>query len=759
MAAIEPRTANECPPASDLERLIRNRLTTSRTASVIEHLGQCDSCQKKMDDIAGGDAAPITQALREAEVERPPNDSAYWNALSAAEAEVAATALFPNSTPNPAGNLKLDFLKKSETPEGLGRLGGFEIVRVVGRGGMGVVLHGYDPDLQRDVAVKVLDPQLADNELARQRFCREARAAAAVTNENLVAVHQVNEDESSGLPYLVMQLIVGESLEQRLKRVGKLTPVEIAKIGMQAAAGLAAAHATGLIHRDIKPGNILLESPGDRVKLTDFGLARAHEDVKLTRSGFVAGTPLYMAPEQARADEVDHRADLFSLGSVLYEAATGKPPFDGKSALAVLRRVTDETPPPLDEVVPDFPAWLSDAIDRLLAKQPEERFQTAAEVADLFAAELALAHALNPLDVPSDVCGARSTTRLRRRKQVCWKSVAFRTVPWVGGAVLGGLLVGLWPSSRLQTPPAAVAPESDPGPAPRAVLTPPRTAGGVVWALAFTPDLQTLASGSEDGSVLVWDLKEQNVRRTLPRLDGNVWSLDVSGDGKYMVATSDDSTVKVFDLNTYKLVFGLPHPTSTKTAVFSPDGKWVATGDRNATVRIWNMDTNVPTVLLGHRGTIHSLAYSPDGASLASAGSDGTVRVWDTQAGTTRFSLELHAGPVYGVAYSPDREKPRIATAGWDGTVRIWHGGNGDLLHTIKMEERDVWSVAFGHGGKVVAASGAEGVRVWDADTAAPVASYKSGNRVVHTVRFAKDGTTLAAGARDGAVRLWDLPK
>jgi serine/threonine protein kinase/DNA-binding beta-propeller fold protein YncE len=756
--ATEARSATECPPASDLERLIRNRLTTARTASVVEHLGACDACQKKMDDIAGGDAMPMTQALREVEIERPPQDSAYWKALSASEAEVAATALFP--TPNPAGNLKLDFLKKSEAPEGLGRLGGFEIVRVVGRGGMGVVLHGYDPDLQRDVAVKVLDPQLADNELARHRFCREARAAAAVTNENLVAVHQVNEDETSGLPYLVMQLIVGESLEQRIKRVGKLTPMEVAKIGMQAAAGLAAAHATGLIHRDIKPGNILLEEPGDRVKLTDFGLARAHEDVKLTRSGFVAGTPLYMAPEQARADEVDHRADLFSLGSVLYESATGKPPFDGKSALAVLRRVTDETPPPLDEVLPDFPAWLSDAVDRLLAKQPEERFQTAAEVADLFAAELALAHALNPLDVPSDVCGARSTTRVRRRKHVCWKSVAFRTLPWVGGAVLGGLLVGMWSSPREQTPPpAAAANGSDVGPPPKAVLNPPRTTGGVVWALAFTPDLQTLASGSEDGSILVWDLKEQNVRRTLPRLDGNVWSLDVSADGRFLVATSDDSTVSVIDLNTYRPVFSLPHPTSTKAAVFSPDGKFVATGDRNATVRVWSMDTTIPTEFKGHRGTVHSLAYSPDGLSLASAGSDGTVKVWDTQTGTARFSLELHTGPVYGVAFSPDLDKPRIATAGWDGTVRVWHGGNGDLLHTIKMEERDVWSVAFGHGGKVVAAAGAEGVRVWNAETAAPVATYKSGSRVVHTVRFAKDGTTLAVGGRDGAVRLWDVPK
>src|SRR5439155_6274315 len=182
---------------------------------------------------------------------------------------------------------------------------------------------------------------------------------------------------------------IGESLEQRLKRVGKLPPLEVARLGQQAAAGLAAAHAGGLIHRDIKPGNILLEEGTDRVKLTDFGLARGIEDVKLTRTGFVAGTPLYMAPEQAHGEGVDHRSDLFSLGSVLYEAATGKHPFDGKTPLAVLRRVADETQPPLRDVEPEIPQWLSDVIDRLLEKEPGDRFQTAAEVAEIFTAELA----------------------------------------------------------------------------------------------------------------------------------------------------------------------------------------------------------------------------------------------------------------------------------------------------------------------------------------------------------------------------------
>src|SRR5207248_365291 len=186
-------------------------------------------------------------------------------------------------------------------------------------------------------------------------------------------------------------------------------------------------------------------APVDRVKLTDIGLARAAEDVKLTRTGFVAGSPLYMAPEQARGDEVDHRADLFSLGSVLYEAATGTPAFDGKTPLAVLRRVADETPALLHTVNQDVPVWLSEIVDKLLAKNPADRYQSAAEVAEVFAAELARANALSPLDVPAEVCpmsGSRSGTT-RTRKQICWKAVALRTLPWLGGAVIGALLLWL----------------------------------------------------------------------------------------------------------------------------------------------------------------------------------------------------------------------------------------------------------------------------------------------------------------------------
>ncbi len=771
-------TTTDCPPITDLERLLRGRLSEARTTALTEHIGGCHDCQQRLESLTAP-AQGIAEDLRDFTRNTPPSDSAYWKALAAVEENLRATAALapadpasgsPGSVDAASGNpgsggpggteeLRLDFLQPCQEPGRIGKLGRFGILRVIGRGGMGVVLYAHDPHLDRDVAVKVIDPRLAGNEVARQRFCREARSAAAVTHENLVAVYQVDEDEASGLPYLVMQLVSGESLEQRLKRVGSLSVTEVARLGMQAAAGLAAAHAGGLIHRDIKPANILLESGTDRVKLTDFGLAYAAEDVKLTRSGFIAGSPLYMAPEQARGEAIDHRADLFSLGSVLYEAAVGHPPFEAKTPLAVLRRICDDTPPPLHRVNPAIPRWLSQTVERLLAKNPDDRYQSACEVAETFAAALAREHALSPLDLPASACVAaasRSGHASQVRHHSRWRGVLCHGLPWVGGAAVGALLLGLlWspaPVERVVEVPVPTPP-AEPGPAPRAVFP---GESGALWAVAFLPGDQ-LAMGMEDGSVRIKDLRRASVLKALePRQNGTVWSLDVSADGKYLAATCDDSRVTVWNLETFAVAYSFPQPTSTKAAVFNPDGSKLATGDRNSTIRIWDIAAEIPTPLLGHRGTVNALAYSPDGMRLASAGSDGTAKVWNLDDTTADpMTLDLHKGPVYGVAFSPDGT--RLATTGWDGTVRIWDAARGAQVQTIKAHEGDSWSVSFGDNGRRVASGGSDGfVRVWDVESGQEVFSYRVG-RAVHVVRFAKDGTTLAAGGRDGTLRVWDV--
>jgi hypothetical protein len=281
----------------------------------------------------------------------------------------------------------LDFLAPSQKPDSLGRLGHYEVLEVVGRGGMGVVFRAFDTKLHRVVALKALAPQLATSSAARQRFVREARAAAAVTHDNVIDIHAV--EDTGVVPFLVMQFIDGPTLQKKLDRTGQLPPREILRIGLQIAEGLAAAHRQGLVHRDVKPANILLENGVERVKITDFGLARAGDDASLSESGVVAGTPMYMSPEQADGLAVDFRSDLFSLGSVLYAMCTGRPPFRAPSPVAVLKRVCEETPRPIREINPELPPWLEDLVGRLHAKAPADRFASAREVADVLARRLA----------------------------------------------------------------------------------------------------------------------------------------------------------------------------------------------------------------------------------------------------------------------------------------------------------------------------------------------------------------------------------
>ena len=310
---------------SRLKSLLDDDMPELEQAELNYHLESCASCRRALERLAAG--SRLWAGLRD---------------LAGATEDYSATRRAGASVERDDA---LSFLAPSDMSGSLGRLGPYEVTAVLGRGGFGVVLKALDPSLGRVVAIKVLAPQLATNAAARGRFAREARAAAAVVHDHVVAIHAV--DSWNGLPYLVMPFVAGRSLQERVDRDGPMDVKEVLRIGVQTAQGLAAAHAQGLVHRDVKPPNILLENGVERVKLTDFGLARAVDDASLTQSGVVAGTPQYMSPEQARGEPVDHRSDLFSLGSVLYFMCTGHSPFRACSTPAVLRRVSDERPRPL----------------------------------------------------------------------------------------------------------------------------------------------------------------------------------------------------------------------------------------------------------------------------------------------------------------------------------------------------------------------------------------------------------------------------
>ncbi|MFO0868565.1 MAG: protein kinase [Pirellulales bacterium] len=473
---------SDCPEIAAWERLLTDEASPAAEASLLAHLETCPVCRQQVERLGAGDLAwnDVAQRLRAgaAPTQAPPPPLVdvirRWQHDPPPVPGEAEGATGGEVSPD----LPPGFLTPPRAPGQLGCLDVYEVYEEVGRGAMGVVLRAFDPQLHRVVAIKVLSPHLASYPLARQRFVREGHATAAVCHEHVVAIHAIGE--AAGLPYLVMQFVSGKTLQQRLDQGGPLKPAEILRIGRQAAAGLAAAHAQGLVHRDIKPANLLLENGVERVKITDFGLARAVDDASLTQTGVITGTPQYMAPEQARGEPIDARADLFSLGCVLYALCTGRPPFRGPSTLAVMKRICEATPRSIREQNPDIPDWLEGIVMKLLVKQPAARFASAHELEQLLdrclehwqqptmralpaaVGQLAAAASASPPQVPS----APWTTRYR--------------VPLLIAAVLGPLLLvfldrGLdrWlaPSPAALSP-AAPSADSSRGPHPTAPSPP-----------------------------------------------------------------------------------------------------------------------------------------------------------------------------------------------------------------------------------------------------------------------------------------------
>jgi serine/threonine-protein kinase len=378
-----------CPDPVSLQRLLTGALTEFEQAQVSGHIDTCAHCQHTLEELAAGGLS-CPDAVRELSRQSQPAEPGLRRVMAELKRELgeyAATGA-PNTSETPA----LEFLDPPKRPGTVGGLGPYEITALIGRGGMGIVLKAFDPALHREVAVKVMAPYLEVDPGARQRFLREARAAAAVVHPHVVTVHAVSEH--NGLPYLVMEYVPGLSLQARLNRGGPLGLCDILRVGADTAGGLAAAHARGLIHRDIKPANLLLTPAGPgmdawRVKITDFGLARSAAGTELSHEGTLAGTPDYMAPEQARGKTVDHRADLFALGSVLYTLCAGRVPFQADTQLAVLHLVCAEVPRPVRELNAAVPDWLAEIVQKLHAKDPADRFQSAAELAELLNRHLA----------------------------------------------------------------------------------------------------------------------------------------------------------------------------------------------------------------------------------------------------------------------------------------------------------------------------------------------------------------------------------
>ncbi|MEL7500026.1 MAG: protein kinase [Planctomycetota bacterium] len=363
----------QCFDAVSLRRFLDERCTEHEEASIVGHLESCQACRDQLERLSGAPEV-VDDIARHLTPEHP--DFAETRDI---DEDIAGRRL------RELRKVK-ELLAPSDNPEMIGRLGNYEVVGVIGRGSAGIVVKALDPRLNRYVAIKLLAPIYSNNGCSRRRFEREGRAIASVKDPHVVPIHAV--DDFQGTPFIVMQYLPDGSLFQRIEKHGPLTTAEATCVGMHVAKGLAAAHARGIVHRDVKPANVLLENGLDNAMVTDFGLARVVDEATMTRSGSISGTPQYMSPEQAKGERVDPRSDLFSLGSVLYAACTGHAPFKSESVFGVIKKVCDSEPSPVREFNPEISPWMVALIERLHEKEPADRFESADEVAEILETEL-----------------------------------------------------------------------------------------------------------------------------------------------------------------------------------------------------------------------------------------------------------------------------------------------------------------------------------------------------------------------------------
>ena len=364
----------KCFDEVQFNRFLENQSDELEEARILAHIATCQQCQSTLEKLSGHD-----EVLSEIKNHLVGNETDLVGAETRDRLE----------TQDRQRDLKKiqQLLGPTDNPDMIGRIGGYEVCGMIGRGSAGVVVKALDTRLNRYVAIKLLAPVYSHNGSSRRRFEREGRAIASVKDPNVIPVHTV--DEYQGTPYIVMQYVPDGSLDHRIEKKGPLKTSEVVCVAMQVAKGLAAAHERGIVHRDVKPANVLLERGVDSAMVTDFGLARVVDEATMTHSGAISGTPQYMSPEQARGESVDQRSDLFSLGSVMYATCTGHSPFRAESVFGVIKRVCESEPRPIRETNPETPEWLEAFVAKLHAKNRDNRFDSADEVADLLNQELA----------------------------------------------------------------------------------------------------------------------------------------------------------------------------------------------------------------------------------------------------------------------------------------------------------------------------------------------------------------------------------
>jgi serine/threonine protein kinase len=611
-----------CPSREEIAAYLASALDDASADRFASHVEDCQACQAALQTMCEFDDTLLEQ------LRSPAVDSPYVGESECERAVERAAVGIPDSSNAKEGKTE----GTEELPEVFAHLTEYRTLGKVGEGGMGSVYRAVHTRLGRTVAIKLLLKHRSKDPKAVARFEREMKAVGGLSHPNIVRAYDAREVD--GTLFLVMEFLEGLSLGDVLRSLGATSVAEACELIRQAALGLSCAHGQGLIHRDVKPSNLMLDQHG-QVKVLDLGLALLQTDDsksgETTFSGQMMGTADYMAPEQINdAHEVDARADIYSLGCTLYAMLTGHPPFNGQgrhgSHVAKILAHLEQEPVPVRDLCADVPPKLATLLQRMMAKKPENRLATATEVAE------ALRPFCKGADLPAMLARART-------------AVPQKEISRLGSADASPKVSGLASAetSRQRRRPiwtvVAVAAAF--------VIT---VALGIIIRIRDQDGRETVIHVPDDAQVsMEQDADSAAVAAPKPAADGTA---DVAKPGE-MPAVGQAS-----------LALQSSQPISVRALTMQPESL--------PGVQSWTLETPA------HRGPINSVAYSPDGQILATGGEDSTVRVWESSSAKLLRVLHGHDGIVWRVAWSHDGK--RLASASEDGTVRLWDPATGQLF-------------------------------------------------------------------------------
>ena len=691
---------------------------------------------------AGGNAPARTHAASSSFLDRPP-----FSGVAPAEGAFVQPG-FPPKLPASAGEAATLPASGPASPGAtLGTqvryFGDYELLEEVARGGMGVVYRARQASLNRIVAVKmILAGQLA-TQADHDRFHSEAQAAAQLDHPNVVPVFEVGEYQ--GQLYFSMGYVDGNSLATRLTE-GPMPPKEAAEIVRTVAEAVEYAHRQGVIHRNVKPSNILIDSKG-RPRVTDFGLAkRVDSGSDLTATGQVLGTPSYMAPEQAAGQikAVGPSADIYALGALLYATLTGRPPFQAATALETMHQVLDREPVPPRQLNPAVPKDLETIALKCLEKSMPRRYTTAQAMAD------DLQRYLDGRPILARPVGRwEHAWRWCRRQPVVAGLAAAVAVTLVAGTVISSIFAvrASTEKDRANDNAEQAATEKD-----RANESAKRADQKAAEASRSATEAQRKTKEAEDER----EKAEQNQYRISIALAQQKWlSNYVDGVEAILDACPVRSAIGSGAILKRLCHLDLLSLRDANRVCFSSDDKRVATASFAGTASVWDAVSGQHLLTLrGHKDAVVSVCFSPNDKRLATASADNTAKIWDPANGKEVLTLRGHTARVENACFSPDGK--RLATASWDHTAKIWDAASGQDLLTLSTPKENVYSVCFSPDGKRVATGGVGAARIWDASDGREVLVLQGHMGSLSQVCFSPDGERLATTTGGSAVKVWD---